>query len=126
MIRVADLVRGELPVSAADDVVFAVVNQQVLRVDGLVVEGQDAGGEDAAGGFQVAVAIVNSDDLHVLKLFHNVPLFQFFRVKVMLLIWNSIVWVSLACSRLETLFGSQSVLKRRLLPGKVLARGTRG
>lgn len=44
----------------------------------------------------------------------------------MLLIWNSIVWVSLACSRLETLFGSQSVLKRRLLPGKVLARGTRG
>ena len=124
VIRVADLVRGELPVSAADDVVFAVVNQQVLRVDGLVVEGQDAGREDAAGGFQVAVAIVNSDDLHVLKLFHNVPLFQFFRVKVMLLIWNSIVWVSLACSRLETLFGSQSVLKRRLLPGKVLARGT--
>ncbi len=126
VIRVADLVRGELPVSAANDVVFAVVNQQVLCVDGLVVEGQDAGGEDAAGGFQVAVAIVNSDDLHVLKLFHNVPLFQFFRVKVMLLIWNSIVWVSLACSRLETLFGSQSVLKRRLLPGKVLARGTRG
>ena len=34
MIRVADLVRGELPVSAADDVVFAVVNQQILRVDG--------------------------------------------------------------------------------------------
>ena len=95
-------------------------------MDGLVVEGQHAGGEDTAGGFQVAVAIVNSDDLHVLKLFHNVPLFQFFRVKVMLLIWNSIVWVSLACSRLETLFGSQSVLKRRLLPGKVLARGTRG
>ena len=125
MIRVADLVRGELPVSAADDVVFAVVNQQVLRVDGLVVEGQDASGEDTAGDFQVAVAIVNSDDLHVLKLFHNVPLFQFFRVKVMLLIWNSIVWVSLACSRLETLFGSQSVLKRRLLPEKVLARGTR-
>ena len=86
MIWVADLVRGELPVSAADDVVFAVVNQQVLRVGRLVVEGQHAGGEDAAGGFQVAVAIVNSDDLHVLKLFHNVPLFQFFRVKVMLLI----------------------------------------
>ena len=58
MIRVADLVRGELPVSAADDVVFAVVNQQVLRVDGLVVEGQDAGGEDTAGGFQVAVAMI--------------------------------------------------------------------
>ena len=77
VIRVADLVRGELPVSAADDVVFAVVNEQVLRVDGLVVEGQDAGGEDAASGFQVAVAIVNSGDLHVLKLFHNVPLFQF-------------------------------------------------
>ena len=76
--RVADLVRGELPVPAADDVILAVVNQQVLRVDGLVVEGQDAGGEDAAGGFQVAVAIVNSDDLHVLKLFHNVPLFQLF------------------------------------------------
>ena len=72
MIRVADLVRGELPVSAADDVVFAVVNQQILRVDGLVVEGQDA------GGFQGAVAIVNSDDLHVLKLFHKVPLFQLF------------------------------------------------
>lgn len=126
VIRVADLVRDELPVPSADEVVFAVVNQQVLRVDRLMVEGQDAGREDAAGGFQVAVAIVNSDDLHVLKLFHNVPLFQFFRVKVMLLIWNSIVWVSLACSRLETLFGSQSVLKRRLLPGKVLARGTRG
>lgn len=91
-----------------------------------MIEGQHAGGEDAAGGFQVAVAIVNSNDLLVLKLFYNVPLFQFFRVKVMLLIWNSIVWVSFACSRLETLFGSQSVLKRRLLPGKVLARGTRG
>lgn len=78
MIRVADLVRGELPVPAADDVVFAAVNQQVLRVDGLVVEGQDAGGEDAAGDFQVAVAMVDADDLHVLKLFHNVPLFQFF------------------------------------------------
>ena len=39
----------------------------------------------------------------------------------MFLIWKSIVWVSLTCSRLETLFGSQSVLKRRLLPGKVLA-----
>ena len=78
MIRVADLVRGELPVSAADDVVFAVVNQQVLRVGRLVVEGQDAGGEDTAGGFQVAVAIVNSDDLHVLKLFHKVPLFRLF------------------------------------------------
>ena len=78
MIRVADLVRGELPVSAADDVIFAVVNQQVLRVDGLVVEGQDAGVEDTAGSFQVAVAIVNSDDLHVLKLFHKVPLFQLF------------------------------------------------
>ena len=51
MIRVADLVRGELPVSAADDVVFAVVNEQILRVDRLVVEGQDAGGEDTAGGF---------------------------------------------------------------------------
>lgn len=72
MIRVADLVRGELPVSAADDVVFAVVNQQILRVDGLVVEGQDA------GGFQGAVAMVNSDDLHVLKLFHKVPLFRLF------------------------------------------------
>ena len=78
MIRVADLVRGELPVPAADDVVFAVVNQQILCMDGLVVEGQHAGGEDAAGGFQVAVAIVNSDDLHVLKLFHKVPLFQLF------------------------------------------------
>ena len=44
----------------------------------------------------------------------------------MLLIWNSIVWVSLACSRLETLFGSQPVRERRLLPGKVLARGARG
>ena len=72
MIRVADLVRGELPVSAADDVVFAVVNQQILRVDGLVVEGQDA------GGFQVAVAMVNSDDLHVLKLLHKIPLFRLF------------------------------------------------
>ena len=51
MIRVADLVRGELPVPAADDVVFAIVNQQILRVGRLVVEGQDAGGEDAAGGF---------------------------------------------------------------------------
>ena len=91
-----------------------------------MVEGQHAGGEDAAGGFQVAVAVVDADDLHVLKLFHKVPLFQFFRVKVMLLIWNSIVWVSLACSRLETLFDSQSVHMRRLLPGKVLARGTRG
>ena len=91
MIRVADLVQGELPVSAADDVVFAVVNQQVLRVDGLVVEGQHAGGEDAAGDFQVAVAIVNSDDLHVLKLFHNVPLFRLFGVKVMFLMWKSIV-----------------------------------
>lgn len=49
--RVADLVRGELPVPAADDVILAVVNQQVLRVDGFVVEGQDAGGEDTAGGF---------------------------------------------------------------------------
>lgn len=72
MIRVADLVRGELPVSAADDVVFAVVNQQILRVDGLVVEGQDA------GGFQGAVAMVNSDDLHVLKLLHKIPLFRLF------------------------------------------------
>ena len=72
MIRVADLVRGELPVSAADDVVFAVVNQQILRVDGLVVEDQDA------GGFQVAVAMVNSDDLHVLKLLHKIPLFRLF------------------------------------------------
>ena len=78
MIRVADLVRDELPVSAADDVVFAVVNQQVLRVDGFVVEGQHAGGEDTAGGFQVDIAMVNLDDLHVLKLFHNVPLFQLF------------------------------------------------
>ena len=91
-----------------------------------MVEGQDAGGEDTAGGFQVAVAIVNSDDLHVLKLFHKVSLFRLFGAMAMLLIWESIVWVSLACSRLETLFGSQSVLKRRLLPGKVLARGARG
>ena len=60
-------------------------------MDGLVVEGQHAGGEDTAGGFQVAVAMVDADDLHVLKLFHNVPLFQFFRVKVMFLIWKSIV-----------------------------------
>ena len=51
VIRVADLVRGELPVSAADDVVFAIVNEQVLCVGRLVVEGQHAGGEDAAGGF---------------------------------------------------------------------------
>lgn len=78
MIRVADLVRGELPVPAADDVILAVVNQQVLCVNGLVVEGQHAGGEDAAGGFQVAVAVVDADDLHVLKLFHNVPLFRLF------------------------------------------------
>ena len=78
VIRVADLVRGELPVSAANDVVFAVVNEQVLCVGRLVVEGQHAGGEDAAGGFQAAVAIVNSDDLHVLQLFHNVPLFRLF------------------------------------------------
>ena len=78
MIRVADLVRDELPVSAADDVVFAVVNEQVLCVGKLVVEGQHAGGEDAAGGFQVAVAVVDADDLHVLKLFHKVPLFQLF------------------------------------------------
>ena len=89
---------------------------------------EDHGGEDAAGGFQVPIAIVNSDDLHVLKLFHNVPLFRLFGVKVMFLIRilllfvSLFVWVSLACSRLETLFGSQSVLKRRLLPGKVLAR----
>lgn len=27
VIRIADLVRGELPVPAADDVVFAIVNQ---------------------------------------------------------------------------------------------------
>ena len=73
-----------------------------------------------------AVAMVDADDLHVLKLFHKVPLVRLFGVMVMFLIWNSIVWVSLACSRLETLFGSQSVLKKRLLPGKVLARGTRG
>ena len=91
MIRVADLVRGELPVPAADDVVFAVVNQQILCMDGFVVEGQHAGGKDTAGGFQVAIAIVNSDDLHVLKLFHNVPLFRLFGVKVMFLIWKSIV-----------------------------------
>ena len=38
----------------------------------------------------------------------------------------SFVWVSFACSRLETLFGSQSVLKRRSLPGKVLVRGCGG
>ena len=94
-------------------------------MDGLVVEGQHAGGEDTAGGFQVAVAMVDADDLHVLKLFHKVSLFRLFGAMVMLLIWESIVWVSLACSRLETLFGSQSVLKRRLLPGKVLAMGTR-
>ena len=91
-----------------------------------MVEGQNAGGEDAAGGFQVAVAMVDADDLHVLKLFHKVSLFRLFGAMVMLLIWESIVWVSLACSRLETLFGSQSVHMRRLLPGKVLARGTRG
>ena len=78
VIRVADLVQGELSVPAADDVVFAVINEQILRVDRLVVEGQHAGGEDAAGGFQVSIAIVNSDDLHVLKLFHNVPLFRLF------------------------------------------------
>ena len=78
VIRVADLIRGELPMAAANDVVFAVVNEQVLRVDGLVVEGQHAGRKDAAGGFQVAVAIVNSDDLHVLKLLHKVPLFRLF------------------------------------------------
>ena len=81
MIRVADLVRGELPVSAADDVVFAVVNEQVLRVGRLVVEGQHAGGEDAAGGFQVAVAVVDANDLHVLKMFHKVPLFRLFADK---------------------------------------------
>lgn len=38
-----------------------------------------------------------------------------------LIMWKSFVWMSFACSRLETLFGSQSVLKRRSLPGKVLA-----
>ena len=43
-----------------------------------MVEGQHAGGKDAAGGFQVAVAIVNSNDLLVLKLFHKVPLFRLF------------------------------------------------
>ncbi len=52
--------------------------EQILRVDGLMVEGQDAGGKDTAGSFQVAVAIVNSDDLRVLELFHNVPLFRLF------------------------------------------------
>ena len=78
VIRATDLVRSELPVPAADDVVFAFVNEQVLCVGRLVVEGQHAGGEDAAGGFQVAVAVVDADDLHVLKLFHKVPLFQLF------------------------------------------------
>ena len=67
MIRVADLVRGELPVSAADDVVFAVVNEQVLRVGRLVVEGQDAGREDAAGSFQVAVAVVDANTMAALR-----------------------------------------------------------
>ena len=69
--------------------------------------------------------MVDADDLLVLKLFHKVSLFRLFGAMVMLLIWESIVWVSLACSRLETLFGSQSVHMRCLLPGKVLARGTR-
>ena len=55
-----------------------VTDEQILRVDGLMVEGQDAGGKDTAGSFQVAVAIVNSDDLRVLELFHNVPLFRLF------------------------------------------------
>lgn len=78
MIRVAELVRGKFPMAAADDVVFAVVNEQVLRIGRLVAEGQHAGGEDTAGGFQVAVAMVDADDLHVLKLFHKVPLFRLF------------------------------------------------
>ena len=43
-----------------------------------------------------------------------------------LIMWKSFVWMSFACSRLETLFGSQSVLKRRSLPGKVLVRGCGG
>ena len=81
--------------SAADDVVFAVVNEQVLRVGRLVVEGQDAGREDAAGSFQVAVAVVDANDLHVHKLFHKVPLFRSFGVKVMFLIQNLLLFVNL-------------------------------
>ena len=124
MIRVADLVRGELPVSAADDVVFAVVNEQVLRVGRLVVEGQHAGGEDAAGGFQVAVAVVDANDLHVLKMFHKVPLFRSFGVKVMFLIQNLLLFVNLFIFMgVPCLFPARNLVWLTVSPEEALASG---
>ena len=44
-------------------------------MDGFLVKGQDVGGEDAVDGLEVAVSMVDSDDVHVLELSHRVPRF---------------------------------------------------
>ena len=55
----------KLLVAFADEIVSSVADQHVPRKQGLAVIGVDAGGEAMAGGFHVAVAMVDPDDFCV-------------------------------------------------------------
>ena len=71
-----------------------------------------------------AVAVVDANDLHVHKLFHKVPLFRSFGVKVMFLIQNLLLFVNLFIFMgVPCLFLARNLVWLTVSPEEALASG---
>ena len=71
-----------------------------------------------------AVAVVDANDLHVHKLFHKVPLFRSFGVKVMFLIQNLLLFVKLFIFMgVPCLFPARNLVWLTVSPEEALASG---
>ena len=71
-----------------------------------------------------AVAVVDANDLHVHKLFHKVPLFRLFGVKVMFLIQNLLLFVNLFIFMgVPCLFPARNLVWLTVSPEEALASG---
>ena len=71
-----------------------------------------------------AVAVVDANDLHVHKLFHKVPLFRSFGVKVMFLIQNLLLFVNLFIFMgVPCLFPARNLVWLTVSPEEALASG---
>ena len=73
---------------------------------------------------KIRVAVVDANDLHVHKLFHKVPLFRSFGVKVMFLIQNLLLFVNLFIFMgVPCLFPARKLVWLTVSPEEALASG---
>ena len=71
IVVVPGLIGGKLLVARPDQVVAAIIHQQLVLEHRLGVMGGQPCRETAVGGLDVAIAVVDADDLHALILFHR-------------------------------------------------------